>query len=89
MQSIGSNGQGASMVQGKLVRTFSFTNPLPPLKSPGWRLVTLLLLHSLSVQRVFSLQAYFKEDGPFFEKAFSAYGSSVSEYKLLLEKLVP
>lgn len=77
------------MVQGNLARTFSFTDPLPPLKSPGWRLVTLLLLHSLSMQRALSLQAYIKEDGPLFEKALSAYGSSVSEYKLLLEKLVP
>lgn len=70
------------------MRTFSFTDPLPPLKSPGWQLLTLLMLHALSLRSTPVLDSYFR-DAPSLQKALETIKGEENEYKLLLAKLVP
>ncbi|GAQ83472.1 hypothetical protein KFL_001500020 [Klebsormidium nitens] len=73
---------------GNLVRTFSFTDPLPPLKSPGWQLLTLLMLHALSRRSTPVLGSSF-EDRPSLGQALETLKGDKKEYELLHAKLVP
>ena len=57
-------------MQGRLIKTISFVEALPPFGTKQWRLLAMLLLDALSVQRVSRLGVHFSNNRSMMRNVF-------------------
>ncbi|KAG0624139.1 hypothetical protein M758_3G227100 [Ceratodon purpureus] len=74
---------------GRLIKTLSFVEALPPFGTKQWRLLAILLLDSLSVKRVPRLGDYFSNNRSMMRKVLDTTGTSEADYDVFRDVVLP
>uniref|UniRef100_A0A7I4DW90 RNA polymerase II subunit B1 CTD phosphatase RPAP2 homolog n=1 Tax=Physcomitrium patens TaxID=3218 RepID=A0A7I4DW90_PHYPA len=75
--------------EGKLIKNMSFVEALPPLSTKQWRMLVIVLLDALSVQRLPRLGVHLMNNRSVLRKVLDSTGTSESEYDVFRDVLLP